>query len=412
MTLTLSARMATAKPSMIMMIDQRAKELKAAGEPVISFGIGVPGFVPPAHVYAAAHAAVDADNGNYHVGRGDGPVLAAWQAALKRKGLGDWATSEVAVQNGGKGALFNLFLALLSEGDEVVMQAPYWASYPEMVQLAGGTPVLLLCPAAQDYKLMPDQLRAALKAAPKAKVFLFNNPSNPTGMVYGPAEVAALGKVLEEFPQLWIISDDIYDELLFDGGMAHTTDGPVRVAHLLDTSPSLRSRMIICHSLSKTYGMPGWRVGLLAAPKSVIDAVLLLTSQSHTHVSFVPLAAAAAALGGDQSFLPRDVLPVLRRKRDLALAALAAMPGVTCPAPAGAFYAFPNLQGVLGKTYNGKVIGNDMDFCQTLLETEKLALVPGGAFGDPQAVRLSYAGDKQELVEGLSRLARFVGALV
>lgn len=402
MTLTLSTRMATAKPSMIMMIDQRAKELKAAGEPVISFGIGVPGFKPPAHVYEAAHKAVDKDTGNYHVGRGDAPVLEAWQAALKRKNLGDWNTANVAVQNGGKGALFNLFLTLLSPGDGVILQAPYWASYPEMVQLAGGEPIILPCPAAQNYKLKPEQLRLALENNAHAKVFLFNNPSNPTGMVYSPGEVAALAGVLVDFPDVWIISDDIYDELLFDG---------VTTQHLLHARPELRPQMILCNSLSKTYGMPGWRVGLLAAPKAVIDAVLLITSQSHTHVTFVPLAAAAAALSGDQTFLPREVMPVLSRKRDTALKALAALPGVTCPVPQGAFYAFPNLKALFGKHYKGTLIRDGMDFCQTLLEAEKLALVPGVAFGDPEAVRVSYAGDEAELAEGLARLTRFINEL-
>lgn len=402
--LTLSHRMQTLQPSAIIKVANAARELKAAGKDVVSLSIGVPGFLPPAHVYAAAHAAVDADTGDYLPGRGSAELVKAFIGSLALRGF-TYAETEVCAQMGGKGALFNLLLALVNEGDEVVVPAPYWASYPEMVKLVGGTPVTPTASAANGYKLTPAQLEAAL--TPKTKVVLFNNPSNPTGMLYTPEEVAALGAVLAKHPQAWLISDDIYDQLVFAHGVAGKGG---RAAQLMDAHPELKERLIICQSVSKTYGMPGWRIGLVAAPKPVVDALLALTSQSFTNLPAVPMAAAAAALSGPQTFLEEQKARLLRQ-RDATLAALATM-GLPCPTPEGAFYVFPQIIGTFGKTTPAGVqITDDVSFCQALLNEALVAVVPGGAFGDAGAIRISYAGKDAALTEGLTRLANWLKTL-
>ena len=395
----LATRLSAAKPSPILAIAQLAKELQAAGKPVISLSVGVPGFLPPAGVYDAARAALSKDSGDYGVGRGDAALVKAWVGTLARKGL-TYDASEVCVQVGGKGGLFNVLLALVNAGTEVVIPAPYWTSYPDMVALAGGTPVIVPCPASQNYKLTPAQLRTVLDArAGKPCGLLFNNPSNPTGMVYDPAEVAAVAEVLKDYPNVWVISDDIYDELGFTG---------TKTAHLLDTAPSLRDRLIIAHSVSKTYGMVGWRVGLLAGPKAIMDGVLLLTSQSSTCVPFMAQAGAAEALSGDQTFLT-DVLKTLQTKRDLLLAAVQRW-GWECPVPEGAFYLFPQVTSLFGRTLGGTVIDSAATLAKVLLTEAHVAVVPGAAFGDAGAVRLSYGAKEAEIVTAIARIDALLAA--
>lgn len=403
MSLTLSHRLATAKPSTIFEIAAKARAMKAAGHDVVSLSVGVPGFLPPEHVYAAAHAAVDADLGDYLPQRGSPELITAFRNLLQRRGFA-YSEQEICAQTGGKGGLFNLFMALLDKGDEVVFPTPYWASYPEMVHIAGGVPVMPLAPAEQNYKITPAQLEAAFTS--KTKVFLFNNPSNPTGMLYTGEEVAALAKVLLKHPQIWIISDDIYDRLVFDD--AHAPGG--FAAQLLDFEPSLKDRMAIVQSISKTFGMPGWRVGMVAGPKLLVDALVTLASQSFTNLPAVAMAAATAALDGDQSFL--DVQKArLHKQRDYTLAQLAEMQ-LPCPVPEGAFYAFPQIGHLFGKTTpGGRVLHSDVDFCAALLEEALVAVVPGGAFGEPTAVRISYAGKEPGLVEALKRMKVWVGQM-
>jgi aspartate aminotransferase len=389
----LAARMGVLQPSAIIRMAQKARDLQAAGEKVVSLSIGVPGFLPPAPVYDAAEKAVRADSGEYLPGRGSKGLVAAFIKSMARKGF-DYAENQVCCQVGGKGALFNLLLALVNPGERVVVPAPYWASYPEMVKLAGGVPETPYAGAAQGYKLTPAQLETSL--AKGAKAFLFNSPSNPTGMVYSRDELGGLAEVLKRHPEVWVISDDIYDELIFDGAP--------RAAHLLDVAPALQERLIIVQSASKTYGMPGWRVGFVAGPKPVVDALVDLASQSFTNLPGVVMAAAEAALSGDQGFLKAQ-LARLMKQRDLTLAALAKM-ALSCPRPEGAFYVFPQIGGLLG----GK-LKSDEDFCAALLAEQKVAAVPGGAFGDAKAIRISYAGKEEALVEGLARLEAFVAGL-
>lgn len=405
--LKLAGRLSVVKPSPIIVVANAARDMKARGEDVVSLSIGVPGFLPPRHVYEAAKAAVEADSGDYLPGRGSPQLVKAFVESMKARGF-DYAEAEVCAQVGGKGALFNLLLALVDEGDEVVVPAPYWASYPEMVKIVGGVPVTPKADAAHGYKLSAAQLEAAI--TDKTKVVLFNNPSNPTGMLYHPDEVAAVGAVLAKHPGVWVISDDIYDRLVFDQGIGHRGQGIGRAAQLLDSHPELRGQLIIVQSVSKTYGMPGWRVGMVAAPKVVIDALLTLTSQSTTNLPAVVMAAAAAAMSGPQDFL-KEQKARLVGQRDEALATLKEL-GLECPVPEGAFYVFPQVASCFGKTTAGGVkITDDVVFCQALLAEEKVACVPGGAFGDSGAIRISYAGKAAELREALVRLARFVKGL-
>lgn len=403
MVLNLAERMSVVQPSAIIKVAGKARELKAAGLDVISLSIGVPGFRPPEHVYAAAHGAVDSDSGDYLPGRGSAQLVAAFRKSLESRGF-KYNENEICAQVGGKGALFNLLLALVDSSDEVVVPAPYWASYPEMVKIVGGVPVTPLGDAAHDYKITPAQLAKAL--TDKTKMVIFNNPSNPTGMLYTPDEVAALAKILAVRPDVWVVSDDIYDRLVFD-----ERDAPGgRAAQLMDTQPGLRDRMAIVQSVSKTYGMPGWRVGMVAAPKQVVDALLTLTSQSFTNLPAMTMAAAAAAMEGPQDFLEPQKARLLKQ-RDLTLAALEEM-DLPCPKPEGAFYAFPQIKGVFGlKTPGGKEIKDDVVFCELLLEEALVAVVPGGAFGDGGAIRISYAGKESELTEGLKRMKDWVGSL-
>ena len=398
--LTLATRLSVVQPSPIIAVANLARTMKEAGENVVSLSIGVPGFLPPAHVYEAAQAAVKQDTGDYLPGRGSKALVDAFRASMKARGF-EYAETEVAAQSGGKGMLFNLLLALINPGDGVLIPAPYWASYPEMVKIVGGIPVIIQATASQNYKITTAQLEAAI--SPTTKLIIFNNPSNPTGMLYTADEVKALAAVLAKHPHVGIISDDIYDMLVFNG--------TERAAHLLDFAPELRSRTLLLQSVSKTYGMPGWRVGMVAGPKPVVDALLTLTSQSSTNLPGVTMAAAAAAFGGSHAFLAEQKTRLVKQ-RDIALAALAAMPGITCPKPEGAFYVFPQIAACFGKTTaGGTILTNDVTFCNALLKEEKVAVVPGGAFGDAGAIRISYAGKEADLVDGMARLARFVGGL-
>lgn len=396
----LSERLASLQPSPIIVVVNAARALKAAGKPVVSLSIGVPGFLPPAHVYEAAHKAVDADSGDYLPGRGSPALISAFIASLQQRGF-TYTETEVVAQVGGKGALFNLLLALINSGDEVIVPAPYWASYPEMVKLVGGVPVCPTATAANHYKITPAQLQAAI--TPNTKAILWNNPSNPTGMLYTAAETAAIAAVLAAAPQVWVISDDIYDHLVFDKSAP-------RAAHVLDSQPQLRDRTILVQSVSKTYGMPGWRVGMVAAPKLVTDALLALTSQSTTHLPAVPMAAAAAALSGPQDFLHTQTARLLGQRNE-TLAVLQSL-NLPCPTPEGAFYAFPQIAPLFGKTTPaGTKITDDLSFCTALLHEALVAVVPGSAFGDGGAIRISYAGKPEELTEALSRLKTFVQGL-
>ena len=391
----LAQRVGRAKPSAIMVIAEKARQLKAAGRDIISFSIGVPNFLPGSHVYAAARDALSHDSGQYGSNRGADALLDAFLAHIEALGFSGYTRLNLSIGIGAKQVLYNLAEALLDEGDEICFPAPYWTSYRDIADIVGARVHVMPCGPEQNYKLTPAQLDAAL--ARKPRVFLFNNPSNPTGMVYTEAEIAALAEVLMKHPDTWVITDDIYNSMVFDGIGYH---------NFVFAQPELRERVIFVDSISKTYGMPGWRVGLLAGPQLVAKAITTLNSNHITSLPEVITAAAVAALSGPQD-IPQEKCAEFAGKRDTVFAALGAIPGVVCPRPQGAFYAFPDISVAFGKRHGDTVIGNDVEFCAALLEAKGVACVPGSAFGEPRAMRISYTCPTAQLQPGLQRIQEF-----
>ena len=392
-------RIGRAKPSAIMQVAEEAKRLKAEGRDIISFSIGVPNFLPAEHVYAAAREALAKDSGQYGSNRGSDALLDAFLKHIEEIGLTGFSRANCATGVGAKHVIYNIAEALLDEGDAIAFPTPYWTSYVDIAEILNAEIQLLPCPAEQDYKLTPSQLDAAL--AKKPRVFLFNNPSNPTGMVYDKDEISALADVLVKYPETWVITDDIYNRMVFDGVGYH---------NFLHARPELRDRVIFIDSLSKTYGMPGWRVGFMVGPESVADAVTTMNSNHITNLPEVVTAAAIAALSGPQD-VPQQKNIEFQGKRDQVMAALLSIPGVACPQPQGAFYAFPDVSIAFGKSHGCKVIANDVDLCNALLEAKGVACVPGSAFGEPRAIRISYTCPTPQLAPGLQRIVEFFAEL-
>jgi aspartate aminotransferase len=398
--LQLAKRMGRAKPSAIMAVAEKAKALKAAGRDIISFSIGVPNFLPGEHVYAAAREALSKDSGQYGSNRGSDALLDAFIAHIAEIGLTGYERKHCSTGIGAKHVLYSLAEALLEEGDTIVYPSPYWTTYQDIADIVNAKAVTLPCPASQNYKLTAAQLDAAM-AEHKPKVFLFNNPSNPTGMVYTKAEIEALAEVLVKYPDTWIITDDIYNRMVFDGLGYH---------NFVHSKPELRDRVIFVDSISKTYGMPGWRVGFMAGPESVAKALTTLNSNHITNIPEIVTAAAVAAMTGPQT-VPTEKNIEFQNKRDLVIASMNAIPGVICPKPQGAFYVFPDISCAFGKAHGVKDIHNDIDFCNVLLEAKGVACVPGSAFGEPKALRISYTCPTAQLEPGLKRIQEFFAEL-
>ena len=397
--LKLAARTGRAKPSAIMVIADTARQLKGEGKDVVNFSIGVPNFLPGGHVYQAVRDWLPRDSGGYGTNRGAPELLDAIVAHYRQSGLDGYTRANVTVGIGAKQVLYNLCEALLDEGDEIVFPAPYWTSYVDIAEILDAKMTILECPPEQQYKLTPAQLDKALASNPK--VFLFNNPSNPTGMVYTRDEIAALAEVLVKHPDTWIITDDIYNRLVFDGIGYH---------NFVQVKPELRDRTFIMDSLSKTYGMPGWRVGFVAGPEAGVKALVTLNSNHITCLPEVISEAAVAALTGPQD-VPNAKREEFSKRRDEVLDALVAIPGVKCPRPQGAFYAFPDISVAFGKSHNGRKIANDVDLCKVLLEDKFVATVPGSAFGEPRSLRISYTCAPEQLEKGLQRIQAFFAEL-
>jgi aspartate aminotransferase len=397
--LKLAQRMGRAKPSAIMAVAEKAKALKAAGRDIISFSIGVPNFLPGAHVYAAAAASLEKDSGQYGSNRGADALLDAFLKHIEAIGLTGYTRANCATGIGAKHVLYNLAEALLDEGDTMAYAVPYWTTYADIADILGAKSLQLPCPASQNYKLAPAQLDAAL--ATKPKLFLFNNPNNPTGMVYTRDEVKALADVVAKYPDTWIVTDDIYNRMVFDGLGYH---------NFVHFRPELRDRVIFVDSLSKTYGMPGWRVGFIAGPESVAQALTTLNSNHITNIPEVINAAGVAALSGPQD-VPTAKNAEFQAKRDQVMAVMNAIPGVICPRPQGAFYVFPDISCAFGKSHGGTKINNDVDLCNALLEAKGVACVPGSAFGEPKSLRISYTCPTPQLAPGLQRFQEFFAEL-
>ena len=398
---SLARRVGRAKPSAIMVVAEKAKRLKAEGRDIVSFSIGVPNFLPGPHVYEAVREALSKDSGQYGSNRGSDALLDAFLKHLEDTGLSGYTRANIATGIGAKHVIYNLAEVLLDEGDTIAFPTPYWTSYLDIAEIVNAKIDLLPCGAEQDYKLTPAQLDAAL--AKKPKVFLFNNPSNPTGMVYTKDEISALADVIAKYPDTWIITDDIYNRMVFDGVGYH---------NFVNFRPELRDRVIFIDSLSKTYGMPGWRVGFMAGPESVANAVVTMNSNHITNIPELTTAAAVAALSGPQD-VPEAKNIEFQHKRDQVVAAFAAIPGIVCPRPQGAFYVFPDVSAYFGKTHGptGLKIDNDVALCNALLDAKGVACVPGSAFGEPRALRISYTCPTPQLAPGLQRIQEFFAEL-
>ena len=394
-------RIGRAKPSAIMQVAEKAKRLKAEGRDIISFSIGVPNFLPGDHVYAAVRDALSSDSGQYGSNRGSDALLDAFLGHMEEIGLTGYTRANCAIGIGAKHVIYNLAEALLDDGDTIAFPTPYWTSYLDIAEILDAKVELMPCPPEQDYKLTPAQLDAAL--AKKPRVFLFNNPSNPTGMVYSKDEIAALADVLAKHPDTWVITDDIYNRMVFDGVGYH---------NFVHARPELKDRVIFVDSLSKTYGMPGWRVGFMAGPEAVARAVVTMNSNHITSLPEVTQAAAIAALAGPQD-IPAAKRAEFEAKRDQVMAVLARIPGVVCPKPQGAFYVFPDVSCAFGKTHapTGAKIGNDIELCNALLEAKGVACVPGSAFGEPRSLRISYTCPTPQLAPGMERIEQFFAEL-
>jgi len=385
----ISQRAASLAPSMTLAIDSKAKALKAAGEDVVGFGAGEPDFDTPQHIKDAAAQALASGFTKYTPSSGIPELREAIVAKFKNDNGLTYKPSQIIVSCGGKHSCFNVIFATCQAGDEVIIPAPYWLSYPEMVKLAGAVPVILPTTDRTEFKVTPDQLRAAI--TPRTRLFVLNSPSNPTGSVYTPEEVKALGDICVEKGVL-IMSDEIYEHLLYDGA---------RVQSVASFSPAHYEHTIIVHGLAKAWSMTGWRLGFLAAPEPIAKAIDAVQSHSTSNPTSFAQKGGVAALTGPQDHLKTWLLEFDKRRR-FAHERLNAIPGVSCVNAKGAFYLFPNISGTGLKS---------ADFCARLLEAEKVAAVPGIAFGADDYIRLSYATSMANIQKGIERIERFCRSL-
>jgi len=387
----LSRRAEQLKPSATLAIDAKAKQMRAEGVDILGFGAGEPDFPTPAHIVEAAVAAVRGGDTRYTPVGGTAELKAAVCRSLDRDYGLTYSPGEVTASCGAKHTLFNLFLALLNEGDEVIIPSPFWVSYPEQVQVAGGVPVVVPTREEDGFRLSPEALQAAV--TPRTRALVLNSPSNPTGAMYGRLHLEALAEVLRG-NDLLVVSDDIYQKLVYEGG---------RFVGLLEVAPDLRDRVVLVNGVSKSYAMTGWRIGYAAGPGPLISAMEKLQSQSTSNPTSFAQKAAAIALTGPQECVD-EMVRAFAQRRDFLVEGLNALPGIRCPLPQGAFYAFPNVSGVYGSRFNGFEIRDSFDFAQFLLDEARVALVPGAPFGADAHVRLSYATSIDVIREAMARM--------
>lgn len=388
-----SKRLGALQPSATLAVDAKAKALKAEGKPVIGFGAGEPNFPTPAHIVeAAAEATRDPKNHKYTVAKGLPELRRAIAAKTKADSGVDVDPENIIVTNGGKQAVYQAFVSLLDDGDEVILPAPYWTTYPEAIELSGGVPIEVLAGSDQGYKVTIEQLNDAL--TDRTKVLLLCSPSNPTGSVYSADELAAIGAwALEN--GIWIISDEIYEHLVYEGEMAY----------ILAEVPELQNQTIVVNGVAKTYAMTGWRVGWMHGPADVMKKVANFQSHVTSNVSNVSQVAALAALEGDQSVVA-EMKEAFDRRRKKLVEMLREIDGFEVPVPTGAFYVYPNVSRVLGKEINGRVANTTSELAELILDEAEVAVVPGEAFGAPGYIRMGYALSDEDLVEGVERLQR------
>jgi aspartate aminotransferase len=384
------------KPSATIAITQMARELKAKGKDVISLSVGEPDFDTPQNVKDAGIAAIQRGETKYTPVSGIQPLREAIAAKFKRENGLDYKASQTIVGTGGKQVLFNAFMATLNPGDEVIIPAPYWVSYPEMVALCGGTPVFAMTTLEDNFKLTPEALEAAI--TPKTKWFMFNSPSNPSGAAYTHAELKALTDVLMRHPHVWVLTDDMYEHLVY-GDFTYYTPAQVE--------PGLYERTLTMNGVSKAYAMTGWRIGYAAGPEKLMKAMDMVQGQQTSGACSIAQWAAVEALNGPQDFIP-FARKAFEERRDLVVSMLNQANGITCAKPEGAFYVYPSCAGLIGKTApSGKVIASDEDFVMELLGTEGVATVHGSSFGLGPNFRVSYATSNANLEEAAKRIQRF-----
>ncbi|MPL82880.1 Aspartate aminotransferase [bioreactor metagenome] len=396
----LSDTLARVKPSPTIAVTNKARELKEAGRDVIGLGAGEPDFDTPENIKRAAIAAIESGKTKYTAVDGIPELKKAICAKFERENGLSYKPSQITVGTGGKQVLYNALVATLNPGDEVVIPAPYWVSYPDMVLLAGGTPVFVEGRMQTGYKITGAQLEAAI--TPKTKWFIFNSPSNPSGAAYSREELKELTDVLMRHPQVWVMSDDMYEHLTF-GDFEFVTPAQVE--------PGLYDRTLTCNGVSKAYAMTGWRIGYAGGPEALIKAMGKVQSQSTSNPCSISQYAAVEALNGPQDYVSES-RKAFERRRDLVVAALNTCPGITCPTPEGAFYVYPSIEGCIGKTSKGGVtIENDEAFAAALLEEAGVAVVFGAAFGLSPNFRISYATSDRALTEACARIKAFCEGL-
>ncbi|MBQ7830653.1 MAG: pyridoxal phosphate-dependent aminotransferase [Clostridia bacterium] len=398
MTNRVAKRMTTISPSLTLAISAKAKAMKQAGESVVSFGVGEPDFNTPEHIIEAAKSALDAGQTKYTPSSGLLPLRKAIAEKFKKDNGLEYEPSQIIVSNGAKHSIFNACYALLDEGDEVIIPEPYWLTYPEVVKVCGGVPKYLSCKKENKYKFSAEDLKSAI--TPKTKMLIFNSPSNPTGAVYGEAEVRAIAKVCEE-AGIFVLADEIYEKLCYNG---------VKPFSIAKCSEKMKDLTITVNGVSKTYAMTGWRIGYLAAPKDVAKAIDSFQSHATSNASSISQWATMEALNAPESEIA-DMVSVFDKRRAKLLGLIAGIDGVQAVEPDGAFYVMLVVGGLYGKSYQGKPITNSIEFADALLEAEKVATVPGVSFGADDCLRLSYSLSEADIEEGLARIKKFVSEL-
>jgi aspartate aminotransferase len=394
-------RLQRVKPSPTIAVSMKAAELKAAGKDVIGLGAGEPDFDTPQNIKDAAKRAIDAGDTKYTAVDGTPALKKAIIAKFERENGLKYAPNQITVGTGGKQVLYNALMATLNPGDEVIVPAPYWVSYPDMVILAEGTPVEVACSENQNFKLTPEALEAAI--TPKTKWVILNSPSNPTGAAYTAADLKALADVLLRHPHVWVMTDDMYEHLLYDG---------FKFATIAEVEPKLYDRTLTVNGVSKAYCMTGWRIGYAGGPAALVKAMQAIQSQSTSNPSSISQAAATEALNGPNGFIAEHNKSFVER-RNMVVAMLNEAKGLRCPMPDGAFYVFPSCAGTIGKkTPDGKTIQTDTDFVTYLLESVGVAVVQGSAFGLAPYFRISYATSTEALREACTRIQKACAALV
>ncbi len=387
------------KPSPTIAVTQKARELKAAGKDVIGLGAGEPDFDTPDNIKQAAIKAINDGDTKYTAVDGTPALKKAIVEKFKKENNLDYTTDQITVGAGGKHVIYNAMMATLNDGDEVIIPAPYWVSYPDIVLLAGGKPVVMECDEKQGFKINPSDLEKFI--TPKTKWIILNSPSNPTGACYSENDIKAIAAVLEKYKHIYILSDDIYEHVTYEGFKFFT------IAQI----ESLKERVLTMNGVSKAYSMTGWRIGYAAGPKDIIKAIAKIQSQSTTNPSSISQAASVEALSGTQDFIKKRA-DSFQKRRDFVVNALNAIDGIECLNPDGAFYVFPSCKGLMGKKDpNGNEIKSDTDFVQSLLENSGIAVVQGSAFGLEGFFRISYATSMENLKKALEKISSFCKSL-